>query len=37
MGREIIDPRDARKWLGDFVRIAEPLRRPRRSAFPIRP
>jgi acetyl-CoA carboxylase carboxyltransferase component len=34
---EIIDPRDTRPLLCDFARLAEPLRRPGPSAFPIRP
>ena len=34
---EIIDPRDTRKLLCEFVRLAEPLLTPGRSAFTLRP
>jgi acetyl-CoA carboxylase carboxyltransferase component len=34
---EIIDPRDTRRLLCDFAALAEPLRTPGRSAFPMRP
>jgi acetyl-CoA carboxylase carboxyltransferase component len=34
---EIVDPRDTRKLLVDFARLAEPLRRPGPTAFPPRP
>ena len=34
---EIIDPRDTRRLLCDFARLAEPLRTPGPSAFPMRP
>ena len=34
---EIIDPRDTRKLLCEFVRLAEPLLTPGRSAFTMRP
>ena len=34
---ELIDPRDTRKLLVDFARLAEPLRRPGPTGFGIRP
>jgi len=34
---EIIDPRDTRRLLCDFAKIAEPLRAPGARAFPMRP
>jgi acetyl-CoA carboxylase carboxyltransferase component len=34
---EIIDPRDSRKLLCEFVRLAEPLLTPGRASFTMRP
>ena len=34
---EIIDPRDSRKLLCEFARLAEPLRAPGVAAFTMRP
>ncbi len=34
---EIIDPRDTRRLLCDFARLAEPLRRPQPSRLQMRP
>jgi acetyl-CoA carboxylase carboxyltransferase component len=34
---EIIDPRDTRRILGDFVELAEPLRKPQPSRLQMRP